>query len=343
MSLEFCQVSHRYGSEPVLRDISFTAPAGQITCLLGPSGCGKTTLMRLAAGILPVQAGAIRLDGQRLADAAMSPPPEARNIGVVFQEGALFGHLTVGKNIAFGLKADQEKDKIINTLLAQVGLSNFAERYPQTLSGGQQQRVAIARALAPEPRVLLLDEPFANIDITRRKALRLQTRAMLKDDKDRVVLLVTHDPEEALEMADEIVVLSGGTVMQAGSPQTLYDAPATVHVATMIGEAQTVSGAIRGDWVETAFGRWPLSCLKPSQAQEGPIEMAVRPRDLTIAAAENGPRIADVRRLRGGMQVTVKAADGYLVVLSDTTFSLSADAQVEVQPKPDSVFAFPPD
>ncbi|MEM6833712.1 MAG: hypothetical protein AAF562_08825, partial [Pseudomonadota bacterium] len=130
---------------------------------------------------------------------------------------------------------------------------------------------------------------------------------------------------------------------QAGSPQTLYDAPATVHVATMIGEAQAVSGAIRGDWVETAFGRWPLSCLKPGQAQEGPIEMAVRPRDLTIAAAENGPRIADVRRLRGGMQVTVKAADGYLVVLSDTTFSLSADAQVEVQPKPDSVFAFPPD
>ncbi|MEO0410889.1 MAG: ABC transporter ATP-binding protein [Pseudomonadota bacterium] len=341
MSLEFRAVSHRYDAVPVLSDVSFEARAGRITCLLGASGCGKTTLMKLAAGILPLQAGAVMLGDETLADSAFSPPPEQRPVGVVFQEGALFAHMTVRANIAFGLRGMREKDSIINTLLEQVGLSNFADRYPHMLSGGQQQRVALARALAPAPRVMLLDEPFANIDILLRRGLRLQTRAMLKDSA-RVVMLVTHDPEEALEMADEIVVLSEGTVLQAGPPQSLYDAPASLAVAALISEAQALSGRYKDGALETPFGAWPAEVLRAPRPDHAELDLAIRAHDVRLKSSEAGSAtVTDYRMLRGQYSYAIEANGERLIALTPEPQGVNPGDSVQCVPRANSVFAFP--
>jgi len=173
------KVSHRFNDNAVLNDISLQCDSGKITCLIGPSGCGKTTLLRLVAGLLTLQSGQITLDGEALASASLRLPPERRSVGMVFQEGALFPHMTVADNIAFGLP---KKGAYENALqwLGRVGLPDFAHRYPESLSGGQRQRVALARALAPEPRVLLFDEPYANLDVPFRRALREDARQIIR-------------------------------------------------------------------------------------------------------------------------------------------------------------------
>lgn len=347
VGLEFNEIAYAYDGAQVLRDVSFRARTGQITCLLGPSGCGKTTLMKLAAGILPVQHGQIMLDGASLATPKHSPPPEDRPIGVVFQEGALFPHLTVEQNIGFGLTDKTTKKQIVSDLLEQVGLSNFGGRYPHTLSGGQQQRVALARALAPEPQVLLLDEPFANIDILLRKSLRAQTRALLKG-QGRVVMLVTHDPEEALEMADEIAVLDQGGLVQKGSPHTLYAAPAALSVATLIGEAQAFSGVITAEGIETPFGAWPLSSLAAPYTQvSGPAQLAIRAHDLKIT--DGVGRVTDCRGLRGGVQMVIASGQAStqssthqsLTVLTARQDARDVGSDVSCAPAPGTLMAFP--
>lgn len=345
MGLDFQQIAYAYDGAPVLRDVSFRARAGKITCLLGPSGCGKTTLMKLAAGILPMQGGQITLDGDVLADAAHSPPPEKRPIGVVFQEGALFPHLTVAQNIGFGVRDKAQRQQVVDVLLGQVGLTNFGARYPHTLSGGQQQRVALARALAPQPQVLLLDEPFANIDILLRKSLRAQTRALLKGP-GRVVMLVTHDPEEALEMADDIAVLAEGGLVQKGTPQALYAAPATLSVATLIGEAQPFAGNISDAGIQTPFGLWPLSTLgDPYSAVRGPADLAIRAEDFALDASEdtagNGV-VTDCRGLRGGIQIVVGAGNELLNILARPDQARDIGTAINCQPKPGTLMAFTP-
>ena len=206
MSLIFSHISHSYGTSSILDDISLEARPGEILCLLGPSGCGKTTLLNLAAGISPLQTGNISIDGQDLASDQFSLPPEKRPIGLVFQDGALFPHLSVKKNIEFGIVKHPDKSSITSNLLAQVGLAGLEDRFPHTLSGGQQQRVAVARALAPEPRVLLMDEPFANIDIMLRRRLREDIRQVLKS-RNCISIMVTHDPEEAMEISDSLAII----------------------------------------------------------------------------------------------------------------------------------------
>ena len=198
MAIEFRAVSHAYSVEPVLADLSLTAQAGEITCLLGASGSGKSTLLRLAAGLERVQSGSIWLDGELLADASHHPAPEVRPIGLVFQDHVLFPHKTVRANVAFGVQ--NAKDEVIDRALADVDLEGFGDRYPDTLSGGQQQRVALARALAPAPAVVLLDEPFASIDATLRRQLREATGAALKAQKN-IAVIVTHDPEGEVALA----------------------------------------------------------------------------------------------------------------------------------------------
>lgn len=346
MGLDFNNIAYAYEGAPVLSGVSFQVRAGQITCLLGPSGCGKTTLMKLAAGILPMQQGEITLNGQSLATPAHSPPPEKRPIGVVFQEGALFPHLTVAQNIGFGLADKTTKNQTVSTLLEQVGLSNFGARYPHTLSGGQQQRVALARALAPQPQVLLLDEPFANIDILLRKSLRAQTRALLKGT-GRVVMLVTHDPEEALEMADEIAVLGEGGLIQKGTPQALYSAPAALSVATLIGEAQSFAAEIGPDGIQTPFGLWPLSALAaPYDHVTGPAQLAVRAHDLVLAPCDagrgEGCHVSDCRGLRDGVQFVITAGADRLTVFSSDQGLCPLETAMTCQPKPGTLMAFPP-
>ena len=207
VSLEFRHIAHAYGGVAALGDVSFIAPAGEITCLLGASGCGKSTLLNLAAGLLKVQAGAVCLGGAVLADAARHPAPEHRPVGLVFQDGALFPHMTIAQNIGFGLPRARHGE--VAGWLEQVGLAGLGARYPHELSGGQQQRAALARAMAPGPEVLLMDEPFASVDIVLRRKLRRDCRMLLRAS-GTTTLLVTHDPSEALDIADSIAVMERG-------------------------------------------------------------------------------------------------------------------------------------
>ena len=295
MALEFDLVSHRYGEDPVLRDVTLSARPGEITCLLGPSGSGKSTLLRLAAGLERLQSGKILLDEETLAEPGREPPPERRPIGLVFQDHVLFPHMTVRANIEFGLRAmgSSERRRTAAACMATVGLGTLAERYPDTLSGGQQQRVALARTLAPRPRAILLDEPFANVDATLRRTLREDARRALRSTGG-IALLVTHDPEEALELADHIAILEDGRIVQAGTPSEIWHRPAHKTVAELFGQAQHVRGTLRDGVIATAFG--DLS-WQANDGMDGPVDVVVRPNDVALRPANRGPRVADVRFL----------------------------------------------
>ncbi len=228
LTLEFRHIAHAYGSVRALEDISFTAPEGEITCLLGASGCGKSTLLNLAAGLLPVQQGSIHLGDQLLADGSTNPPPEERSVGLVFQDGALFPHMTIARNVGFGLKRSEQGE--VEGWLELVGLAGLGTRYPHELSGGQQQRAALARAMAPGPQVLLMDEPFGSVDIVLRRKLRRDCRRLLRD-RGATVVMVTHDPEEALDVADWIAVMDAGRLVQFDTPDRLRAKPVSDLVA----------------------------------------------------------------------------------------------------------------
>lgn len=295
MALQFDQVSHRYREDPVLRDVTLSARAGEITCLLGPSGSGKSTLLRLAAGLEPLQSGKILLDDEMLAEPGREPPPERRPIGLVFQDHVLFPHMTVRANVEFGLRpmGSSERRRIAEACLVSVGLDALSERYPDTLSGGQQQRVALARALAPMPRAILLDEPFANVDATLRRSLREDARRALRSTGG-ITLLVTHDPEEALELADHIAILEDGRIVQAGSPSEIWHRPAHKTVAELFGQAQHLIGTLRDGVITTAFGDLPRQA---NDAVDGAVDVVVRPNDVVLRPAGQGPRVADIRFL----------------------------------------------
>ncbi|HEY1134076.1 MAG TPA: sulfate ABC transporter ATP-binding protein [Nocardioides sp.] len=241
MSIEVRGVNKRYGDFVALDDVSVSIPTGQLTALLGPSGGGKSTLLRIIAGLEVADGGTVEIEG---ADAT-ALPPQRRNVGFVFQHYAAFKHMTVAKNVAFGLEIRKRpKPEIkakVQELLELVHLEQFADRLPSQLSGGQRQRMALARALAVEPKVLLLDEPFGALDAKVRKELRDWLRR-LHDEVHVTTVFVTHDQEEALEVADEIVVINGGRIEQVGSPDDLYDAPANDFVMSFLGEVTVLDG-----------------------------------------------------------------------------------------------------
>ena len=252
------KVSHRFSKNVALNDISFECKAGEVTCLIGHSGCGKTTLLRLMAGLLPLQSGEIALNGSTLASPSLMVPPELRSVGMVFQEGALFPHMTVIDNVAFGLRQNGAKERA-REWLARVGLSDYAERYPDSLSGGQRQRVALARAMAPEPAVLLFDEPYANLDVPLRRTLRKDARQIIRET-GAVGVFVTHDPDEVLAMGDNVVVLDQGVMVESGTPQTLYEAPQSRYTAELFGDPQILEGVIHDDGVTSPLGEWAGTC-----------------------------------------------------------------------------------
>lgn len=310
MSLTFRNVGHSYGAHRVLSGISLEARPGEILCLLGPSGSGKTTLLRLAAGLEALQEGSIDLGGARLAAPGRDMPPERRSFGMVFQDHALFPHLTVAENIAFGIagKPRDEARGIVAERLAAVGLAGFEDRYPHTLSGGQQQRVALARALAPSPAAMLLDEPFASVDVTRRRALREEARRALKN-ADVVTLVVTHDPVEAMEIADRIAVMEAGRIAQCATPEELYTNPASALVASLFGEAQRFPAVVDGGAAVTAYGPVPVENFENG----APVEVIVRPEAVTlepVSGTNETCRIADIRFL----------GRDWLVLLSNESF-----------------------
>jgi iron(III) transport system ATP-binding protein len=234
-----------YGGRQVVHGLSLTLQRGSIGCLLGPSGCGKTTVLRAVAGFEPLLAGEIRLDGRCVSSAGHQLPPEQRRVGMVFQDHALFPHLTVAANVAFGLAPGKASDDRVAQMLATVGLGGAGGRYPHELSGGQQQRVALARALAPAPQLLLLDEPLSSLDVDLRERLGAELRLLLKS-QGTTALLVTHDQHEAFALADEIGVMQAGRIQQWDSAYTLYHQPGNRFVADFVGQGAFLPGEVQG-------------------------------------------------------------------------------------------------
>ena len=319
MSIRFNDVSHCFDEHRVLREINLEIGTGEIVCVLGPSGSGKSTLLRLIAGLESVQQGSLMVDGVVLADAQHNPPPEQRAVGLVFQDHVLFPHQTVAENVAFGLSGMQskERDHTIALQLANVGISTLADRYPHTLSGGQQQRVALARALATDPAVLLLDEPFASADAPLRKNLRDDARRRLKA-ANTTTLMVTHDPAEAMAMADRIAVLVDGEVVQFGTPEQLWQRPSHPFVAATIADLQPLKGRIEGTQCVTAFGALPLRllALTADLAEDTSIQIGVRPSSLTVSL--DGPCVVNDIRFLGDRYTLLISADNQNLEVATT-------------------------
>jgi iron(III) transport system ATP-binding protein len=281
------EVSYAYvaGAE-VLHRVSFAMEPGEILCLLGPSGCGKTTLLRLVAGLERLQAGRIAIDG-RLAAAGAGEgrhvPPERRGVGMVFQDFALFPHLSVADNVAFGVGGPRRRETAIE-MLARIGMADYAHAFPHTLSGGQQQRVALARALAPRPLLMLLDEPFSGLDARLRGRLRDDTLHLLKAS-GVATLMVTHDPEEAMFMADRIAVMDRGRIVQIGRPADLYLRPNSAFVAEFFGEVNRFPATVDGGGaVPTPFGPLPAAAAGAGGglASGAKVEVLIRPEAVIV-------------------------------------------------------------
>jgi len=294
MSIEVRNISKRFGNFVALNDVSLDLPSGELTALLGPSGCGKTTLLRIIAGLEQPDSGSVIFNGQ---DATTSHVRE-RKVGFVFQHYALFRHMTVFENVAFGLRvrprktrpADVEIRRKVHELLELVQLDWLAERYPAQLSGGQRQRIALARALAVEPQVLLLDEPFGALDAKVRKDLRRWLRR-LHDELHITSVFVTHDQEEALEVADRVVVLNKGGIEQVGAPDEVYDQPATPFVYQFLGNVNLFHSRVHGGFAR--IGELELPVDGHEEAQNAPAFAYVRPHDIEISRTpENGTAFA---------------------------------------------------
>lgn len=286
-------VSHAYGARQVLRDINLHVPPGDILCLLGPSGCGKTTTLRLIAGLEELQSGRIAWNDEVLADERSVIPPEKRQIGLLFQDFALFPHLTVGENVAFGLTGmpATERDARVREVLEQVGMLSYIDSYPHFLSGGEQQRIALARARAPRPRIFLLDEPFSNLDTRLRHQLRDLCLHILKKSRAAAVI-VTHDAEEAMFMGDRVAVMRDGLIVQIGPPEELYFHPKDAFVAGLFGEVNRIAGQVVAGHVETPVGR----ICAPHVAEGARVDVLVRPEAIRISAAGEGAGGADGAR-----------------------------------------------
>ncbi len=269
-----------FGSTAVLTGVDLTVPAGSITAILGPSGSGKTTLLRIVAGFDRPDSGTVSIGKLLVADDHVNVPVERRRVGYVSQEGSLFPHLDVRANIGFGLSRRKRHGPVTDHLLAVVGLEDLAHRYPHQLSGGQQQRVAVARALATRPRVVLLDEPFASLDANMRASVRAEVAAALRH-AGTTALIVTHDQDEALSMADLVAVMRKGRIAQVDTPRDLYDHPLDAELATFVGEANLVEGVAEGDHVATALGTVPL-CHPVPDTGHLPVTVLVRPEQLTV-------------------------------------------------------------
>jgi iron(III) transport system ATP-binding protein len=290
-----------FGDHPVLTGVDLEVPAGSLTAILGPSGSGKTTLLRVLAGFERADAGTVTIGGSVVDGPGVHLPPERRRIGYVPQEGSLFPHLTVAANIGFGLPARQRRGPVTARLLDAVGLAGLGQRYPHQLSGGQQQRVALARALAIEPKIVLLDEPFASLDAHLRASVRADVQALLAKTGITGVL-VTHDQDEALSTADRVAVLRDGRIAQCDAPQDLYDRPADADIARFIGDANLLEGVLDAGTVDTILGRLPVepACLASpgsgSQAgRSGPVTVLIRPEQVELSPGGASPGQANGR------------------------------------------------
>ncbi|MBP6819757.1 ABC transporter ATP-binding protein [Ferrovibrio sp. MS7] len=289
-------VSHRYGDRLAVDHVALAIGAGEIFCLLGPSGCGKSTTLRIAAGLEDLQQGEVSISGRRVAGPGLNLPTEARHVGMVFQDHALFPHLSVADNIAFGLSqlGAAERRQRAELWAGRVGLTAHLDVFPHRLSGGEQQRVALARALAPEPAVMLLDEPFSSLDNRLRDQIRDDTVAILKQ-AGTPTLLVTHDPEEAMRMADRIGIMQAGRLVQVDSPEGVYGQPQSLFAARFLSETNEIKGRVQAGRLDTPFGTFPA----PHLADGTEALLVFRPEALAVQnSAELGGADLDCRVLR---------------------------------------------
>lgn len=304
--------------------VSFTLGAGELMALLGPSGCGKTTTLRMIGGFETPDAGSVRLKDQDITHL----PPEKRGIGFVFQDYALFPHLDVLANVRFGLRTlpRAKADARARDMLALVGMQDLGARKPHELSGGQQQRVALARTLALAPPLVLLDEPFSNLDAAMRVETRQEVRKLLKATGSAAIL-VTHDQEEALAMADRIAVMEAGRVRQIGTPDEIYRNPISAFVASFIGRSNIVPGRATGMDVDTPFGK-----LQLSRAANGSVDLAVRPEQIMLEADPNGPGAIVGREYRGHDQLYwVQEGERCMLVISGPGAQIELGARVRMR------------
>ena len=311
------------GESPAVDRVSFTLGEGELMALLGPSGCGKTTTLRMIGGLEQPDAGRVLLRGRDITRL----PVEKRGIGIVFQDYALFPHLNVRDNVRFGLRGMGRADSAARAeeMLALVGLQGLGDRKPHQLSGGQQQRVALARTLAVSPPLVLLDEPFSNLDAAMRVETRQEVRRLLKRTGSAGIL-VTHDQEEALALADRIAVMERGRVLQIGTPDEIYRNPATRFVAAFIGRSNILPGRANGMDAETAFGRLPLS-----RAANGTVALAVRPEQIMIEPDPDGPAAVVGREFRGHDQLYwVQEGERCLLVISGLGQGQGAGAPIGI-------------
>lgn len=353
-ALELHNVAHRYsGGALAVSDVSLSLRPGEVVCLLGPSGCGKTTLLRLVAGLEALQTGEIHIEGELKAQGGgRQTPPEKRNVGLAFQDSALFPHLNVLDNVTFGLRhlPSIKRQERGMSLLGKLGMASYATSFPHMLSGGQQQRVALARALAPAPQVMLLDEPFSSLDSRLRDQIRDDTLHVLKS-VDAATLLVTHDPEEAMFMADRIFLMRDGKLVQAGTPTELYTQPKTPFVATFFGTVNELEGIVHNGHVETPAGRVAAPHLEEGTA----VNVYIRPEALTVTpigsqAEDDHHRNSHVlmSRLLGPVSLihlcahsTGNTTEDHLHARVPGVFLPKPGQPIRVELNPDLVFVFP--
>ncbi len=311
--LRLSHVTCAYNSQyPAVRDISLSVKQGEILCLLGPSGCGKTTTLRAVAGFEKVMSGEIHIHGRLVSSSTTHWPPNKRRVGMVFQDYALFPHLCVADNIGFGLNQweDRARKTQIHKLIELVGLKGLELRYPHELSGGQQQRVALARALAPNPVMLLMDEPFSNLDPDMTIKMRKELYQLLRQTQTTSIL-VTHDHDEAFAMADQVAVLHEGHLVQCDTPETIYHLPSCPFVAEFVGQADFIPGSIQNGKVETELGAF---MNQGRYAGSSTVLVMVRPDDLQITKVGAGNARIESRQFRGSENLyAIRLASGRLV------------------------------
>ncbi len=335
-------VTRRFDGVTVVDDVSLTVMPGEVTCLLGPSGCGKSTTLRIIAGVERLDAGEVWVDGRKLADTAGAVPPEQRSVGLMFQDYALFPHLTVAENVGFGLSGRSRSAGVaarVAEMLDKVGMARFADAYPHQLSGGEQQRVALARALAPAPRVMLMDEPFSGLDDRLRDGVRDETLDLLRAE-GAAVLLVTHEPAEAMRMADQIALMRAGRIVQKGPPFEIYTRPADRETAAFFSDINVIEGDVHAGSVRTPLGAFDA----PGLPDGSRAEVVFRLQHLSIDFDRGGvgpaptpqtgtPAKALVERSRfvGGESIVVFRLD-------EGGMRLRAKIPAVFLPKPDTLF-----
>lgn len=298
-----------FGSVAAVDNLSLAVQQGQFVALLGPSGCGKTTTLRLVAGFEEPDQGIIKINETIVNGPKQFLPPEKRSVGMVFQSYALFPHLNVAQNVAYGLPRNKEREKHVEAILDLVQLNGLGKRMPHELSGGQQQRVALARALAPHPDLILLDEPFSNLDASLRHIVRQEVRQILRQ-AGATTIFVTHDQEEALSLCDMVAVMIGGQLMQFSPPHILYNYPVNKEVAAFMGDANFLPGMVKGDTVECELGQFPVH----NNAIQGAVEVMLRPEEVPLVADETGLGVVVEQQYFGHDQLLIcRLASGTII------------------------------